>query len=133
MAQALFLSGTRADGSVDMDADGPSGTCAGEPSDGELFLPATLEGVRRCPARSEYIELCFSTPEGPWNWCFPEPPKRRNRPARPVALTLGPYGVQARLVRESGFGPVLDGSAALPMILAGAAVVVARQLVTAGR
>jgi hypothetical protein len=41
--------------------------CVGEPSGGEPFLPATLEGVRRCPARSEYVELCFSTPEGPWN------------------------------------------------------------------
>ena len=100
----------------------------------ELFLPATLEGVRRCPARPEYAELCFSTPEGAWNWCFPEPPQPRGpRPVRPIALTLGPYGVQARLVRESGFGPALDGSAALPIILAGATVVVARQLVTAGR
>ena len=114
-------------------ADEIAGTCAGEAAPGEPFLPATLDAVRRCPARPEYTELCFSTPEGPWNWCFPEPPRRRARRDGAVALTLGPYGVQARLVCEDGFGPALDGAAALPMILAGATVVVARRLVTAGR
>ncbi len=108
-------------------------TCADEPSFGEDFVPATLEGVRRCPARPEYIELCFTTPEGSWSWCFPEPARQRKRPASPIALMLGPYGVLARRVLSGGFGSTLDGSAALPMILAGADVVVARRLVAAGR
>jgi hypothetical protein len=107
--------------------------CAGEPSADEEFLPATLDGVRRCPARPEYIELCFTTGEGAWNWCFPRPARRLKRPASPVALVLGPYGVLARRVAGDRFGPALDGSVALPMILAGADVVVARRLVTAGR
>jgi hypothetical protein len=98
------------------------------------FLPATLESVRGCPARTGYLELCFRTQEGTWNWCFPEPARPRKRPASPVALTLGPYGVLARRVLDGGgFGTALDGTAALPMILAGAEVVVARRLVVAGR
>ena len=107
--------------------------CADEPSPAEEFLPATLESVRGCPARTGYLELCFRTPEGAWNWCFEEPASRRKRPADPIALTLGPYGVLARRVLDDGFGTALDGSAALPMILAGAEVIVARRLVIAGR
>jgi len=99
----------------------------------EELLPATLEGVRGCPARPEYIELCFATPEGSWNWCFPGPARRRRWAASPIALTLGPYGVLARRVLGGGFGAALDGSAALPMILAGADVMVEGRLVTAGR
>src|SRR6266700_6541795 len=108
-------------------------TCADDSSLDDGFLPATLESVRRCPARSEYVELCFRTPEGTWNWCFPRPAMRRKHPSSPIALTLGPYGVLARRVRGTGFGTALDGSAALPMILAGVDVIVARSLVTAGR
>jgi len=107
-------------------------SCFAGPSLEEPFLPATLEHVRRCPARPEYIELCFTTSEGPWKWCFPEPPRRRKRPAGPVALTIGPYSVQARLVRDGGLGPAVQISSALPMILAGADVYVARGLVCAG-
>lgn len=104
------------------------------PSPAAEFLPATLESVRGCPARAGYLELSFRTPEGAWNWCFPEPATRRKRRADPIALTLGPYGVLARPVLSGGgFGAALDGSAALPMILAGAEVVVARRLVIAGR
>jgi len=98
----------------------------------EPFVPATLELVRRCPARPGYIELCFTTPEGSWKWCFPEPSRRRKQPAAPVALTIGPYGVQAHLVRDGGLGPALQSSSALPMILAGADVHVARKLICAG-
>jgi hypothetical protein len=110
------------------------------------FLAAELAAVRRCPARPEYIELRFITPEGAWNWCFPRPARQRKQAAAgPIALTLGPYGVLARLVGGGGFGrgdsggpgggfgPALDAGAALPMILAGADVVVARRLVAAGR
>ncbi len=51
-----------------------------------------------------------------------------------VALTLGPYGVLARRVGADGeFGTAIEASVAMPMILAGADVVVARYLVTAGR
>jgi hypothetical protein len=104
---------------------------AGPPVEGSL-LPATLERARHCAARPEYIELCFVTPEGPWTWCFPAPSRRRKRAAVPLALTVGAYGVQARPVREGGLGPALSSSAALPMILAGADVYVARRLVSAG-
>lgn len=110
-----------------------TGTCVDEEPSGEVFLPATLEGVRRCPARPDYVELCFSTQEGAWNWCFPRPARGRKRPAGLIALTPGPYGVLARRVLGNGFGTALDCSAALPVILAGADVVVARRLVTAGR
>ena len=84
-------------------------------------------------ARPEYIELCFTTGEGAWNWCFPPPARELKRPAEPVALVLGPYGVLARRIADDGLGLALDSSVALPMILAGADVVVARRLVTAGR
>jgi hypothetical protein len=111
------------------------GECAGEPSfDEEEFLTATLEGVRRCPASGEYMELHFTTSAGPWSWCFPKPGRQLKRRPSPVALTLGPYGVIARRVTaDGGFGTALDTCVALPTILAGASVVVARRLVTAGR
>jgi hypothetical protein len=106
--------------------------CFADPRLEEPFLPATLDGVRRCPARSGYVELCFTTPEGPWQWCFPGPPRCRRRRPGSLALTVGPYGVQAHLVRDAGLGPALPSSSALPMILAGADVRVARRLVSAG-
>ena len=105
--------------------------CFADPRLEEPFLSATLDGVRRCPARSGYVELCFTTPEGPWQWCFPEPPRRRRRRAGSLALTVGRYGAQAHLVRDAGLGPALPSSSALPMILAGADVRVARRLVSA--
>ena len=116
MALASPLAGTRTEDS--------------SPYDG--FLPAALESVRRCPAQPECIELSFRTPEGAWNWCFPEPARRRKRNPGPLALTLGPYGVLVRRVLSGGFGAAVDASAVLPMILAGSDVIVARRLVTAG-
>jgi hypothetical protein len=110
------------------------GVCADETSRDAEFLSATLEGMRRCPARREYVELRFTTEEGPWSWCFPEPTRHLRRRPGPVALTLGPYGVLARRVDAGGeFGAALEVSVALPMILAGADVVVARYLVVTGR
>ena len=113
------------------------GVCADEPSFDEELLPAALESVRHCPARRGYLELHFTTREGPWNWCFPgevEPARRLKRPPSPVALTLGPYGVLARRVVAGGeFGTALDAGLALPTVLAGGDVLVARCLVTAGR
>lgn len=98
----------------------------------ESFLPASLTSVRRCPARSDYIELRFTTSEGSWEWCFPEPPRSRKQPTGPLALKLGPYGVQAHRIREDGLGHALQSSSALPMILAGAEVHVQRRLVSSG-
>jgi hypothetical protein len=106
-------------------------SCFAGPRLEEPFLPASLELVRRCPARSEYIELCFTTSEGSWKWCFPEPARRRKLPAGPLALTVGLYGVQAHAFGHDGLGPALPSSSALPMILAGADVYVARRLVSA--
>ena len=109
--------------------------CADEPAfDQGEFLTATLEGTRQCPARGEYVELHFATSDGPWIWCFPKPARRLKRRPSPIALTLGPYGVMARRVTPGGeLGTALDPCVALPTILAGAHVAVARRLVTAGR
>jgi hypothetical protein len=98
----------------------------------ESFLPAILKSVRRCPARSGYVELCFATDEGWWNWCFSESAQRQKRPARPLALTAGHYGPRAHLIDGHGLGPALPSSEALPMILDGAEVYVARWLVARG-
>jgi hypothetical protein len=97
----------------------------------EVLVPATFECARRCPARPGYLELCFTTPEGSWTWCFPRPRRRRREPAARIALTIGPYGVLARRVRDGGLGTALPGSAAVPMILSGADVSVERRLVMA--
>jgi hypothetical protein len=45
-----------------------------------IGLPSVLH-----PANS-----AFTTPKGSWNRCFPEPRRRRKRPACPIALTIGP-------------------------------------------
>src|ERR1700761_121238 len=114
-------------------AHSPSAACADESAPGEVLLPATLEGVFRCPAQEDYLELRFSTPEGPWNWCFPKPARRRLRTPGKIAFVLGPSGVIARSVSDSGqFGDALDAAVALPMIQAGAEVVVLRRLVVSG-
>lgn len=97
------------------------------------LLPATLKFVRRCPARADYLELCFATPEGPWRWCFSEPPEREAELTGPLALTMGRYGAQARRRTEDGLGPALPNEIAVPMIRGGAEVWVARKLVISGR
>ena len=94
------------------------------------FVLATLQSVRRCPARSVFIELCFATDEGSWTWCFRDPTERSERGSGgTLALTVGPYGVQARCIDEGGLGVALPASEALPMILGGAKTYVARRLV----
>src|SRR5580765_3856189 len=96
------------------------GECAdGPPFGEEAPLTATLGGARRCPARGEYVELHFTTGEGPWTWCFPAPfPAPARQPGRrpaPIALTPGPYGVMARRVTADGApGAALDARVALP-------------------
>jgi hypothetical protein len=100
----------------------------------EELLPVTLEGVRRCPTPGRSTSNCASVRrKARVSWCFPRHARRREGAASPIALTLGPYGVLARRVLGRGFGAALDDSAALPMILAGAEVVIAGRLVTAGR
>lgn len=114
---------------ADRDGAGAQVTCFADARAEEAFLPARLELVRPCAARPEYVELCFTTPEGAFNWCFRRPPRRRKRPGGPIALRSGPYGVHAYLLDEDGLGPALEISAALPVITAGADVYVARGLV----
>jgi hypothetical protein len=111
------------------DGAGAPVTCFADARAEEAFLPATLEAVRPCAARPEYVELCFSTAEGAWNWCFRRPPRRRKRPGGPIALRSGPYGVHAYLLGEVEPGEALEISSALPMITAGSDVYVARDLV----
>jgi hypothetical protein len=105
----------------------------GPRTDQESFLPATLESAGRCPARADYVELWFATPQGRWTWCFPDPGGDERRAPRPLAVTVGRYGAQAHLLTDDGPGPALPSSEALPMILAGAEVRIARRLVTAHR
>jgi len=99
------------------------------------FLAAMLESVYRCPARSDYIELRFATTAGSWQRCFPEPPQRAGAghrvAAASVALMFGRYGAQAHRIRNGALGPALPSSAALPMIRAGARVLVEERLIAA--
>lgn len=97
------------------------------------FILATLECVRRCPARSDFIELFFATDEGEWTWCFPEPSEQSDAGVGgTIALTVGPYGAQARYVDDGRLGLALPSGSALPMILAGSPTYVARKLVERG-
>lgn len=103
---------------------------------GKSFLSATLDSAHRCPARSDYIELRFTTSAGSWQWCFPEPPQSgadaEPRATESLALTFGRYGAQAHLIREGTLGLALPSPAALPLILADARIFVERRLVIPG-
>ncbi|WP_433761338.1 hypothetical protein [Nocardia sp. CA-135398] len=99
---------------------------------GRSFLTATLDSVHRCPARSDYIDLRFSTSAGFWQWRFPEPQGRRRadrRGAVPLALTFGRYAAQAHIIRDNALGPALPSSAALPLILGDAYILIERRLI----
>lgn len=97
------------------------------------YLLATLQSVRRCPARSDFIELCFETDEGPWTWCFRDPDERTElESSGTLALKMGPYGAQAHHADADGLGLAVPSSEALPMILGGARTYVARKLVERG-
>ena len=63
------------------------GACTDDISRDSEFLSATLESLRRCPARGEYVELCFTTAEGEWSWCFPEPARTTAASIRKLAAT----------------------------------------------
>ena len=94
------------------------------------FVLATLQCARRCPARADFIELCFATDEGSWTWCFRDPVQRSEcGSGGTLALTVGPYGAQARYADEGGLGLALPASDALPMILGGSQTYVERRLV----
>ncbi|WP_330254394.1 hypothetical protein OG874_07535 [Nocardia sp. NBC_00565] len=102
---------------------------------GKSFLSATLDSAHRCPARSDYIELRFTSSAGSWQWCFPEPPHGADaepRATESLALTFGRYGAQAHLIRDGALGPALPSPATLPMILAGTRIFVERRLVIPG-
>ncbi|ORA41077.1 hypothetical protein BST20_02775 [Mycobacterium branderi] len=97
------------------------------------FVLASLQSFHRCPARSDFIELCFATDAGTWTWCFREPSERsEGGSGGTLALTVGPYGAQARYVDDGGLGLALPTSQALPMILGGSQTYVARRLVARG-
>ncbi|MDI9979793.1 hypothetical protein [Rhodococcus sp. IEGM 1307] len=98
------------------------------------YVQATLEAVRRCPARADFIELCFTTEAGPWKWCFPEPEERHAQSgADPLVLVLGRYGTQAHHIVDGGIGPALLSSEAMPMIIDGCQTLVARKMIEWGR
>jgi hypothetical protein len=101
---------------------------------GKSLIPATLQSVRRCPARSDYVELCFETDEGLWTWCFRDPSELSESECSggTLALTVGPYGARARCVEDGELGFALPISEALPMILGGSRIFVARKLVERG-
>ena len=98
----------------------------------ESLIPAHLESVRRCPARSDYVELCFETDEGPWTWCVADLAATNECGSSDgvLAITVGPYGARARQVEDGGrLGFALPSSEAMPMILAGARTYLVRKLV----
>lgn len=100
----------------------------------DSFVPAETESVRRCPARSDFIELNFVTPYGRWKWCCAEPDEETlGESTSTLAITDGPYGVRARYVEDGSIGFTASPSEAAAMILAGARVYLARMLVERGR
>ncbi|MCP3810898.1 hypothetical protein NLX62_00850 [Mycobacteriaceae bacterium Msp059] len=100
----------------------------------ESLIPVTLQCVRRCPARSDYIELCFDTAQGPWTWCFRDPcvADECESGGGTLAVMPGPYGARARCVNDGELGFALPISEALPMILGGSQTFVARKLIERG-
>ncbi|OMC36730.1 hypothetical protein A5740_00190 [Mycobacterium sp. GA-1841] len=98
------------------------------------WVPAALQCVRRCPARSDYIELCFDTPEGSWTWCFRDPcvSGEPESSGGTLAVTPGPYGTRARCVNDGELGFALPIAEALPMILGGSQTFLARKLIERG-
>lgn len=108
----------------------------GSNSPGEPYLPATLDSVHRCPARSDYLDLRFVTSEGSWQWCFPEPPDDAADLGQhtdvTIVFTFGRYGALAHLIRDGELGPAMPSAAALPLILADARVLIEPRLLTSG-
>ncbi|NKY53084.1 hypothetical protein [Nocardia vermiculata] len=104
---------------------------SGTAFDEELFVRATVESSGRCPARADYIEICFATTEGRWKWCFPEPDPADalDEPITALAFTLDQYGAQAHPIVDGTIGPAILSASALPMVLAGTPVHIARRLV----
>ncbi|MBO0856478.1 MAG: hypothetical protein J2P18_22250 [Nocardia sp.] len=107
-----------------------SGVCGTE-VDSETFIRASIESVGPCPARADYIEICFSTTEGRWKWCFPEPDPDDvlEEPWTDLAFTLDHYGAQAHPIVDGRIQPAILSAAALRMVLGGTAVHIERKLV----
>ncbi|MCX4092587.1 hypothetical protein [Nocardia sp. alder85J] len=101
------------------------------------FLPASLESTGPCPARADYLELRFATSVGHWTWCVPqpgsEPPDPEEEPVDRLAIAMGRYGIQAYRHTGEGTGTALPSAAAIPLILDGIPVRVARTLIESGR
>lgn len=95
----------------------------------ETFTKAMLHTVQHCPARSNYIELCFVTDDGPWRWCVPQPPKELDHQVDRLAVTLGCYGAQAHLIKGDSLGWAIPSSEAVPAILKGIDLFVERRLI----
>ena len=98
----------------------------------ETYLPATLVAVRRCPARDDYLEMCFDADGKDWRWCFPEPMRRDSRRSRPLALIMTPVGVQARAFDRRVVGALVRSEVAIPAILAGAPTFLQESLAAVG-
>jgi hypothetical protein len=104
--------------------------------DEDVLEPARLASVGPCPARPDYLELRFTTADGEWEWCFPDPATGPDQPephlahaAPRLALVMGPYGVQAHLLGpDDTLGYSLLTATAVPMIRSGAEVRVSRRL-----
>jgi hypothetical protein len=111
-----------------------SQSCDGSRLVDRSLIPATLEAVHRCPARSDYIELCFETDEGGWTWCLPDPIEQSqcDTSCSTLAVTVGPYGARARCVDGGRLGFTLSAAEAVPLIVGGARTYVARKLVERG-
>jgi hypothetical protein len=103
----------------------------------DAYLPASLESTGPCPARADYLELRFATSVGRWTWCVPEPggepPDPEEEPVDRLAIAMGRYGIQAYRQTATGTGPALPSAAAIPLILGGIPVQVARRLIESGR
>lgn len=104
-------------------------------SAGEFLLPANVRSVRRCPARSDYVELCFETDEGRWTWCCPEVAEgcEAGIAGDALAITPGPYGARVRHFENGRLGAVLPSCDALVWIVGGSPTYVARALVKRGQ
>lgn len=108
--------------------------CSGSSTTEQGLLPAIFDHIRRCPARSDYIEMCFETGDGTWTWCIPQSSEQSECGCGDgaLAITVGPYGAQARYLQDGGLGFSLPSAEAMALILGGSQTYVARKLVERG-
>lgn len=101
----------------------------------DTLIPTTLKVVRRCPARSDYVELCFTSEAGAWTWCVPEPVEEsveHHSGDVDLAMITGPYGAQARCLVDGELGFALPSSQAMALIVGECRTYVTRKLVERG-